>query len=161
MLWPEEFASYEELIKNDLIGFVAGHARPPSRPGRAGRLARSSRWNRGRPSSSRGVVVTLRKGVTQDDRSSASPPGPRRPGNLDVYLEILGLRRVAAGDLQGRRSYKIRHDDRLVSDLEAAVGAGNVRLLGRAARPLASPPTAPAPSAAPPDPGLVDDSGEL
>jgi DNA polymerase-3 subunit alpha len=60
-------------------------------------------------------------------------------------------------------SYKIRHDERLVSDLEAAIGAGNVRLLGqRGATASVSAATAPAPVALePPDPELVDEPDEL
>jgi DNA polymerase-3 subunit alpha len=78
------------------------------------------------------VVVTLRKGVTQDDQMESLLRQVRaHPGNLDVYLEILGLTGMRRAIYKAGASYKIRHDERLVSDLEAAVGAGNVRLLGQ------------------------------
>ncbi len=53
-----------------------------------------------------------------------------RPGNLDVYLEILGLSGVRRAIYKAGAGFKIRHDDRMLSDIEAAVGPGNVRLLG-------------------------------
>lgn len=53
-----------------------------------------------------------------------------RPGNLEVYLEFLGLNGYRRLIYKVGSSYKVRHDDRLVADLEAALGAGNVRLLG-------------------------------
>jgi DNA polymerase-3 subunit alpha len=63
---------------------------------------------------------------------------------LERPLEILGLAGVRRAIYKAGASYKIGHDERLVPDLEAAVGAGNVRLLGQrgaTARVEASPVT--------------------
>ncbi len=54
-----------------------------------------------------------------------------RPGNLDVYLEIVGLTGVRRAIYKAGATLKVCHDDRLLSDLEGAVGPGNVRLLGQ------------------------------
>src|SRR5262249_38727099 len=148
MLWPEEFARSEELLKNDLIGFVRGtldRRRDPAV------LVVSKIVPRDQAPSelARGVVVTLRKGITEEDQVASLHRQVRaHPGNLDVYLEILGLSGVRRAIYKAGASYKIRHDERLVSDLEAAIGAGNVRLLGqRGATASVSAATAPAPVA--------------
>ena len=52
------------------------------------------------------------------------------PGNLDLYLEILGLAKVRRAIYKAGASLKIRHDDRLLADLESSFGVDNVRLLG-------------------------------
>ena len=54
----------------------------------------------------------------------------KREGNLDVYLELVGLEGVRRAIYKAGQGLKIRHDDKLVADFESAVGAGNVRLLG-------------------------------
>ncbi len=162
MLWPEEYARLEDLVKNDLIGFVKGaldRRRDPAELivskiiplDRAAELAR-------------GVVVTLRKGVTQDDQVERLLGHVRnRPGNLDVYLEILGVAGVRRAIYKAGPLYKIRHDEKLLADLEAAVGSGNVRLLGQrgATARLDAASTPSRPPLPPPDPDLVDDPDEL
>src|SRR5207249_8710625 len=81
---------------------------------------------------SRGVVVRLHKGVHQDEDLERLHRLIRvRPGNLDLYLEIVGLGRIPRAVFKAGTALKLRHDDRLVPELEAAVGAGNVRLLGQ------------------------------
>ena len=163
LLWPEEFARSEELIKNDLIGFVRGtldRRRDPAELVVSKIIPREQ----GPTELARGLVITLRKGITQHDQIESLYRQVRaHPGNLDVYLEILGLPGVRRAIYKAGASYKSRHDERLISDLEGAVGAGNVRLLGQrgaTARVAAPPSLAPAPVARP-DLGLVDESDEL
>ncbi len=76
-------------------------------------------------------MVTLRKGVLEaDDLQRLHRQVRIRPGNLELYLEILGVSGVRRAIYKAGMAHRIRHDDRLLADLEAAVGAGNVRLLG-------------------------------
>ena len=155
MLWPEEFARSEELIKNDLIGFVRGtldRRRDPAELVVSKIIPR----DQGPTELARGLVITLRKGITQHGQIESLYRQVRaHPGNLDVYLEILGLPGVRRAIYKAGASSKIRHDEKLVSDLEAAVGAGSVRLLGQrgaTARVAVPPPLPPHPS---PSPALI------
>ena len=50
--------------------------------------------------------------------SACSGRSAIRPGNLDVYLEILGLSGVRRAIYRVGSSLKIRYDDRLIADLE-------------------------------------------
>jgi len=162
MLWPEEFARSEDVLKNDLIGFVRGTLNRSRDPAELV-VSKIIPLDQGPAELARGVIIMLRKGVTQDDQIESLYRQVRaHPGNLDVYLEILGLPGLRRAIYKAGAAYKIRHDDRLVSDLEAAVGAGNVRLLGqRGATTRVAVPPAPAPPSAPSDSGLVDESDEL
>jgi DNA polymerase-3 subunit alpha len=162
MLWPEEFARSEDLLKNDLIGFVRGTLNRSRDPAELV-VSKIIPLDQGPAELARGVIITLRKGVTQDDQIESLYRQVRaHPGNLDVYLEILGLPGLRRAIYKAAAPYKIRHDDRLVSDLEAAVGAGNVRLLGqRGATTRVSPTPAPVPASTSSDPGLVDESEGL
>ncbi len=139
MLWPEEYAKFEPLVKDDLIGFVRdARTRPPPRPGRAGHFQGSSFRSivDSAEELSKGVGGhRLHKGVDRD-REAAPRNALLRlevrvcPGNLDVYLEILGLAGVRRAIYRVGSSLKIRYDDRLISDLESAIGDGKVRLVG-------------------------------
>jgi DNA polymerase-3 subunit alpha len=145
MLWPEEYAKLEDLVKNDLIGFVKGTLDRRRDPAEL-IVSRIIPLERAPAELSRGVVVTLRKGVTEDDQVERLHRQVRnRPGNLDVYLEILGLAGVRRAVYKAGASCKIRHDDKLLPDLEAAVGPGNVRLLGQRGATARVEPTPPAP----------------
>jgi DNA polymerase III subunit alpha len=158
MLWPEEFARSEELVKNDLIGFVKGTLDRRRDPAEL-IVSKIIPIERGPAELSKGVVVTLRKGVTEDEQLQRLLRQVRiRPGNLDVYLEIIGLSGFRRAIYKAGAALKIRHDDRLFSDLEAAVGAGNVRLVGHRGATAHVESVAPAPprpeadlSEAPPD----------
>ena len=131
MLWPEEFAKHEDLVKNDLIGFVKGTLDRRRDPAEL-IITRIIPLERGPAELSRGVVVRLHKGVHQAaDLERLLRLVRVHPGNLDLYLEILGLTQVRRAIYKAGASLKVRHDDGLLADLEAAVGAGNVRLLGR------------------------------
>ena len=104
MLWPEEFAKFEELVKNDLIGFVKGtldRRRDPAElivskiiPLEHGRRRAVARGGRHAPQGAAPGRTTW---------SACSARSGSGPGNLDVYLEILGLERRPPRDLQGRR----------------------------------------------------------
>jgi DNA polymerase III subunit alpha len=152
MLWPEEFAKNEALVKADTIAFVRGALDRRRDPAELV-ISRIIPLERAPAELSRGVVVRLHKGVHQDEDLERLHRLVRiRPGNLDLYLELVGLGRVARAVFKAGTALKIRHDERLVPDLEGAVGAGNVRLLGQGgattrveARPAAviRPPTAP------------------
>ena len=52
------------------------------------------------------------------------------PGNLDLYLEVLGLDKIRRAIYKAGSNLKIRHDERMLADLESAFGADNVRLIG-------------------------------
>jgi DNA polymerase-3 subunit alpha len=153
MLWPEEFAKNEALIKNDQIGFVRGTLDRRRDPAEL-IISRFIPLERGPAELTRGVIVTLRKGITQDEQMERLLRLIRvRPGNLDLYLEILGLERVRRAIYKAGASLKIRHDDRLLTDLEGAVGSGNVRLLGqRGATARVEAPLAPAAVSSGPEP---------
>ena len=130
MLWPEEFAKFEALVKNDLIGFVRGTLDRRRDPAEL-IITKIIPLDRGPAELSKGVVVTLHKGVTEEKQLETLLRQVRvRPGNLDVYLEILGLAGVRRAIYRVGSSLKIRYDDRLISDLESAIGDGKVRLVG-------------------------------
>ena len=131
MLWPEDFAKSEDLVKADLIGFVKGTLDRRRDPAEL-IVSRIIPLERGPAELTRGVVVTSHKGITQDEQMERLLRLVRvRPGNLDLYLEILGLERIQRAIYRAGDALKIRHDDRLLIDLEGAVGAGNVRLVGQ------------------------------
>jgi DNA polymerase-3 subunit alpha len=131
MLWPEEFAKMADQVKNDRIVFVKGtldrRRDPPELI-----VSRILTLEQGRAELARGVVVRLHKGIHQNDhlerlRRSVKV---RTPGNLDLYLEIVGLEHVRRAVYKAGSTWRVRYDDRLVAELENAVGPGLVRLLG-------------------------------
>ena len=96
-----------------------------------------------------------------------------RPGNLDLYLEIIGLEHIRRAVYKAGASLRIRYDDRLIPELEAAVGGGLVRLLGHRGATAridggngsSSPPTSPSTTAAsagraPGTPSDLDESAD-
>jgi len=131
MLWPEEFAKMTELVKNDLIGFVKGtldrRRDPPELV-----VSRIIPLLQGPAELTRGVVVRLHKGRHQTDHLERLLRAVRiRPGSLELYLEIVGLEQVRRAIYKAGASLRVRYDDRLIPDLEDAVGAGQVRLVGQ------------------------------
>ncbi len=152
MLWPEDFARNEAAVQDDAIVFVKGTLDRRREPAEL-IITRIIPIERAAAELSRGVVVRLHKGVHQPaDLERLLRQVRVRPGNLDLYLEILGLGRVRRAVYKAGSSLKLRHDDRLVSDLETAVGAGNVRLLGQGGAPARD--AASAPRISPPQPAL-------
>lgn len=131
MLWPEEFAKFEEMVKNDTIGFVRGKLDRRRDPAEL-IISKVIPLASGPAELSRGVVVTLRKGLIdeQKDLETLLRKIRVRPGNLDVLLEIVGLPGIRRAIYRVGPSLKIRYDDQLIADLEATVQAGNVRLVG-------------------------------
>jgi DNA polymerase-3 subunit alpha len=131
MLWPEEFAKFEDLVKSDTIGFVKGTLDRRRDPAELV-VSRVIPLESGPAELSRGVVVTLRKGHVDEggDLEVLLRQIRKRPGNLDVYLEILGISGVRRAIYRVGPALKIRYDDQLIADLESTVKAGNVRLVG-------------------------------
>jgi DNA polymerase-3 subunit alpha len=160
MLWPEEFAKMASLVKNDLIGFIKAtldrRRDPPELI-----VTRIIPLAQGPAELTRGVVVRLQKGLHQTEHLERLLRAVRiRPGNLDLYLEIVGLEQVRRAVYKAGASLRVRFDEGLLTDLEGAVGHGHVRLLGlrgttaqvdAGTLAIASPPiraaTIPAPSA--------------
>ena len=148
MLWPEEFAKFESVLKNDTIGFVRGTLNRTRDPAELV-VTKIIPLADAPGELSRGVVVTLRKGDIEEpgDLERLLRMIRRRPGNLDVYLELMGLTGVRRAIYRVGPALKIRYDDTLISDLESTVRAGNVRLVGHkgatarveAAAPVAGP----------------------
>ena len=131
MLWPEEFAKMADLVKNDLIGFVKGTLDRRRDPAELV-VSRIIPLEQGPAELTRGVVVRLHKGLHQTEHLERLLRAVRiRPGNLDLYLEIVGLEQVRRAIYKAGASLRVRYDDRLIPDLEAAVGQGQVRLLGQ------------------------------
>src|SRR5262249_53181244 len=130
MLWPEEFAKMADLVKADQIVFVKGtldrRRDPPELI-----VSRIMTLEQGRAELARGVIVRLHRGIHQGEHLERLLRAVRaRLGNLELYLEIFGLEHVHRVVYRAGASLKVRYDDRLVADLEIAVGPGLVRLLG-------------------------------
>ncbi len=130
MMWPSEFSKYESMITGDFIGFVRGTLSRRNDPPEL-MITKVIPLDRGPAELSRGVVVRLHKGSTAPtDVDRLLRTIRAYPGNLDLYLEILGLARVRRAIYKAGAALKIRHDDRLLADLETAFGVDNVRLIG-------------------------------
>jgi DNA polymerase III subunit alpha len=131
MLWPEEFAKMADLVKNDLIGFIKGtldrRRDPPELI-----ISRIITLDKGPAELTRGVVVRLQKGLHISDHVERLLRVIRvRPGNLDLYLEVVGLEQVQRVVYRAGASLRVRYDDSLIVELEAVVGPESVRLLGQ------------------------------
>ena len=130
MLWPEEFARMGDVIKDDAIGFIKGTIDLSREPAEIV-VSRFIPIENADAELSKGVVVTLRKGVQQQEDLERLLRIIRvRPGNLDLYLEIFGIENIRRVIYRAGASMKIKYDDRMVSEMGAVVGPGNVRLLG-------------------------------
>ncbi len=167
MLWPEEFSKLADLVKNDTIVFIKATVDRRRDPAEL-IISRIIPIENGPAELTRGVIVRLHKGLHQtEDLERLLRIVRIRPGSLDFYLEIVGLEHVRRAVYKAGASLRIRYDERLVSDLETAAGAGNVRLLGqrgataRVDAGSACPPAQPAPEPAPaPEPDLDDSQPE-
>ncbi len=130
MLWPEEFAKMENLVKNDQIVFIKGTLDRRRDPAEL-IVSRIIPMEQARTELTKGIVVRLHKGVHQTEHLERLLRAVRiRPGNLDLYLEIVGLEHVRRAIYKAGAAMRVRYDDRLFIDLENAVGPGLVRLLG-------------------------------
>ena len=114
-------------------------AQPPARPGRADHQPdhpHRARRRRTLPGPDR----PPEQGGPRPRRNSTASAGcsGQYNGNLDVYFEVFGLPGAHRAIFRAGPSWKVRHDDALIAQLESAVGPGNVRLLGH--RGAAAPP---------------------
>ncbi len=147
MLWPEELAKNEPLLKDDAIVFVKGTISRQRDPAEV-IIQRVIPLEAAAAELAKGVIVTLRKGAMgRDDLERLSRHVRNHsPGGLDVFLELIGLEDVRRAVYKAGSSLKVRYDDKLMADLESVVGSGNVRLRGQngsAPRPQARPPAEP------------------
>ncbi|GIW89115.1 MAG: DNA-directed DNA polymerase [Isosphaeraceae bacterium] len=130
MLWPEEFAKFESELCDDAIVFLRGTMNRVREPAELV-VTKVIPLERAAAELTRGVVVTLRKGVHEFAQLERLQRAVRsHPGNLDLYLEVTGLPGYRRALIRVGAALRIRHDDQLLPDLEAVVGQGNVRLLG-------------------------------
>jgi DNA polymerase-3 subunit alpha len=131
MLWPEEFAKFEPLVKDDAVVFLKGSMNRTREPAELV-VNKVILLENATAELTRGVVVTLRKGVHQYEQIERLHRLVRvRPGNLDLYLEVTGVGRIRRAVFRAGAGMRLRHDEDLLRELESAVGAGNVRLMGQ------------------------------
>ena len=155
MMWPSEFSKVESFLKDDFIGYVRGTMNRQRDPAEL-MISKVIPFERGPAELSRGLVVRLHKGSTQaTDIDRLLRTIRNYPGNLDLYLEILGLAKVKRAIYKAGANLKIRHDDQLLHEIEATFGTDNVRLIGHrgtapreSSRPHIKPPAALAPASA-------------
>jgi DNA polymerase-3 subunit alpha len=131
MLWPDEFAKLGPMVKSESIGWIKGNIdRRREIPEVV--ISRIIPLENGPAELTRGVIVRLQKGVHETEHLERLLRAVRvHPGNLDLFFEIVGLEQVRRAIYRAGSSMRIRYDDRLVADLEQAVGTGQVRLLGQ------------------------------
>ncbi len=163
MLWPEEFAKMGDLVRADQIGWIKGvidRSRDPAELV----ISKIIPLANGPSELTRGVIVRLQKGVHQTEHLERLLRAVRiRPGNLDLYLEIVGLSNLRRAIYRAGAALRIRYDERLITDLENTVGTGHVRLLGHrgATARLDALTVEPARSSAPePVPGAFPSAGD-
>ncbi len=158
MLWPEEFAKMEAMVKNDQIVFIRGTLNRSRDPAELV-ISRITPMEQGRAELTRGVIVRLHKGVHQAEHLERLLRAIRiRPGNLDLFIEVMGLEQVRRVIYKAGAPWRVRYDDRLIADLENAVGPGLVRLLGHRGATTRIDSGSPGPEASPlrgPAPSLV------
>jgi DNA polymerase-3 subunit alpha len=131
MLWPDEYARMAELIKSESIGWIKGNIdRRRETPEVV--VSRIIPLERGPAELTRGVIVRLQKGIHDTAHLERLLRAVRiHPGNLDLLFEIVGLEHIRRALYRAGTSMRIRYDERLLPDLEEAVGVGQVRLLGQ------------------------------
>ena len=158
MMWPSDFAKFEGIVRDDFIGYVRGTMNRQRDPAEL-IISKVIPLDKGPAELSKGVVVRLHKGSTQPtDLERLLRTIRCYPGNLDLYLEILGLARIKRAIYKAGANLKIRHDDQLLHEIEVAFGSDNVRLIGHrgtAPRESSRPHLKPPPPAVPT--GLDDD----
>jgi DNA polymerase-3 subunit alpha len=130
MLWPEEFAKMADLVKNDSVVWVKGtldrRRDPPELV-----ISKIIPHENGPAELPRGVIVRLQKASHRLEHLERLLRAVRiRPGNLDLYFEIVGLEQIHRAIYKAGPALKVRYDDKLIPELEGAVGSGQVRLLG-------------------------------
>jgi DNA polymerase-3 subunit alpha len=131
MLWPEEFSKMAELVKDDQIGWIKGaldrRRDPPELV-----VSRIIALENGPAELTRGVIVRLHKGIHRSEHIERLLRAVRvRPGNLDLFLEIVGIEHVRRAIFKAGPSLRVRYDESLMAELGATVGSEFVRLLGQ------------------------------
>ena len=130
MLWPSDFSKYESMLTEDFIGFVKGTISRRSEPPEL-IVTRVIPLEKGPTELSKGLIVRLHKLSTKpNDLERLLRTVRAYPGNLDLYLEVLGVEKVRRAIYKAGANLKIRHDERMLNDLEIAFGADNIRLIG-------------------------------
>jgi DNA polymerase-3 subunit alpha len=140
MLWPEEFAKAQDLVRDDLICFVRGQLSRQREPAEL-IVSRIIPIERAGAELCRGLVVRLTKGAHGEaELDRLGRVLGQYQGNLEVYFEVFGLPGAHRAVFRAGASWRVRHDDALIAALESTVGPGNVGLLGH--RGVAAPPKA-------------------
>ena len=130
MLWPSDYLKYESILQEDFIGFLKGTLSRRSDPPELV-VTKVIPLDRGPTELSKGVMVRLHKVTTQpNDLDRLLRMVRAYPGNLDLYLEVSGIEKIRRAIYKAGANLKIRHDERMLADLETAFGAENVRLIG-------------------------------
>jgi DNA polymerase-3 subunit alpha len=161
MLWPEEYAKLEGLVKEDAIGFIRGTIDRRRDPAELV-VNRFIPLEQAATELARGIVLTLNRNTLEpaDLERLQRVLRHRQGGPLDLYLEIEGLDGFRRIIFRGGSSWKVRHDDRLIAELESILGEHRARLLGPGgvvARPASAPLVAVAASQEPLDEQDLDD----
>jgi len=131
MLWPDEYAKMAPLIKSESIGWIKGNIDRRRDPPEVV-ISRIIPLEQGPAELTRGVIVQLQTGIHETEHLERLLRAVRvHPGNLELFFEIVGLEQVRRAIFKAGSSMRIRYDERLVPDLEAAAGLGHVRLLGQ------------------------------
>ncbi|QDV34828.1 DNA polymerase III subunit alpha [Tautonia plasticadhaerens] len=139
MLWPEEFAKAQDLVRDDLICFVRGQLSRQREPAEL-IVSRIIPIERAAGELCRGLVVRLTKGAHGEaELDRLGRVLGQYQGNLDVYFEVFGLAEAHRAVFRAGASWRVRHDDALIASLESALGPGTIRLLGH--RGVAAPPS--------------------
>jgi DNA polymerase-3 subunit alpha len=131
MLWPEEYAKLENLVREDSIGFIRGTIDRRRDPAELV-VNRFIPLEQAATELARGIVLTLNKTTLEaaDIERLQRVLRHRQGGPLELYLEIEGLDGFRRIILRAGPSWKVRHDDRLIVEIEAILGPQRARLLG-------------------------------
>ena len=132
MLWPEEFAKMAEFVKDDQIVFVKGTLDRRRDPRRADHQPDHPVRARPRRAGARRRGAAA-QGYPSDRAPRAIAPRSSESGPVTSTCtsKLVGLEHVRRAIYRAGASLAIRYDDRLIADLEAVVGPGNVRLRGQ------------------------------
>jgi DNA polymerase III subunit alpha len=158
MLWPEEFARNEDKVKDDAVVFVKGSLSRQRDPAEV-IISEVIPIEQAEARLSRGLIVTLRKGITEEKHlDTICKLIQRRSGNLDVFLEIYGLPGVRRAVYKAGSSVRFAYDRDVIAALEKVLGPDNVRLRGQNGTTARADARPPAPRIAPPEePAEADD----
>jgi DNA polymerase-3 subunit alpha len=131
MLWPEDYQKNESAVVEDAMVFVRGTLDRRREPAELV-INRVIPLERAEAELSRGVLLTLRKGVVELDQLERMMRLVRQqPGGLDVFMEVFGIEGLRRAICRAGPAFKIRHDAGLLNALAEILGNGNVRMMGR------------------------------